>query len=329
MGRSDSKGKKRRARKQAPVRHPKRNTTSKTPPAAREAADRLRQALPKMQDFSAVAPPQYTAVFNATNSTHLCHQQKVELLGTMWHSIDGFRFQEQSLTDDELTHLAATFGFLVQPNACDIFVRLFAGIFRSMLSHKMAYCNNPEANRHFFAFVRLQHYNSLLGGRARGQLDTADLARALASLDVDLMIKVIDSLINSRRALLDAAMEEDKVAEDTVESPPAVTQPVTQPLSEFEKAAMALSCQMATHMVMEDTGLSNNGGVDDNDNQSKKAINDYLALPETNGIKWSKQLLQSLCEPLNAWIREKFVGKQEKQAVDEWTKVFGKMADRN
>lgn len=278
-----------------------------------------------MQDFSAVAPPQYTAVFNATNSTHLCHQQKVELLGTMWHSIDGFRFPEQSLTDDELTHLAVTFGFLVQPNACDVFVRLFTGLFRSMLSHKMAYCNNPEANRHFFAFVRLQHYNSLLVSKARGQLNKTDLARALASLDVDLMIKVIDSLIDGRRAFLDAEMEMDMVAEDTAESPPADT----QPLSEFEKAAMALSSQMAKHMVMEDTDQSNNGGIDeDNDNQSKKAINDYLALPETNGIKCSQHLVHTLWQSIDLWMREKFAGKQEKQAVDEWTKVFGTTVDR-
>lgn len=275
-----------------------------------------------MQDFSAVAPPQYMAAFTATDPFYLSHQEK--LLGTMWHSMEGFCFPEQSLADDELAYLAITFGFLVQRNACDIFVRLFTGLFHRMVSQKMAYCNNPGANRHFFAFVRLQHYNSLLG-KFRGHLDKPDLARALASLDVDLMIKVIDHLINGRRSFLDAEMEKEKKGEDTTESPPADT----QPLSEFEKAAMALSRQMAKHMVMEDTDRSNNGGIDDNDTQSKKALDDYLALPETNGIKWSKHLLQGLCQPIDAWMREKFVGKQEKQAVDEWTKVFGKKVDRN
>ncbi|KAJ9162261.1 hypothetical protein NKR19_g1416 [Coniochaeta hoffmannii] len=260
-----------------------------------------------MQDFNAMAPPPYLFAFNATPLPHLARHQII--LANMWQSMDGFDFPQHFLSADDLGSLAATFGFLVQSNACDTFTRLFTTLFTTMLSQKMAYCNNREAKRQFFAFVRLHTYNSLLATKLRQNISKPDMARALVSLDVHLMMKIIENMIQARRAYL------DKRAGRTA------TGPTTRPQSEFEKAATALSEQMANSLVMED--IDQQGGPDKNA-EAKKAVEEYLALPETQGVTWPKLLLERLCSNVDVWMGEKFVNKQEKQGADEWTKVFGK-----
>ncbi|KAB5572178.1 hypothetical protein GE09DRAFT_1216780 [Coniochaeta sp. 2T2.1] len=318
MGRSNLPTGKANENRREYVRHPDNRVakrTPKKPTTGIPAPTRPRLDLPRMQDFAAVAPAQFAFPPNPLITTRI---EKART--TIWQLIERFDFSEPPFDHAEMTKLSAAFGFVAdQPGAYDNFLRVFIGIFDRMSANKMAYCNNAEANATFFSFIRLQHYNGLLG-RARGDMTKPDQARALASIDVPLMTKVIETFIQARREFLEKKKEAVNDAKNTQAS-------LGRNETTFNEAAIALSFQLNKDLGLEVADL---GMTDPMDDKPKTAVDEWLsslAIPTaggSRGSKWSNALLARLRDSIDTWNREKFVQRQERQVVDEWGKMFRK-----
>jgi hypothetical protein len=216
--------------------------------------------------------------------------------------------------------LAAVFGFLAdQPEAHDTFLRLLHGLFERMQTQKLAYCNNAEANRMYFAFVRLQHYNGLLG-RQRNKTYKPTIARALASLNTELMIRVIQAFNDARRAYLskkEKGKDVDVSTEVLVDDPSRMQiSPVKPTPTSFNDVAMALSLQLDSNL-----GIDNGEGYSKN-MENTAPVNSWLSRNKPEESKWSKPLVEGLCNSIDTWNREKFVQKQESETFGSSTNTF-------
>ncbi|KAB5572294.1 hypothetical protein GE09DRAFT_1054407 [Coniochaeta sp. 2T2.1] len=320
MGRADVPTGKAKENRREHVRHPGNRVgkrTPKKPAPAVPTPTRPRLDLPRMQDFAAVAPAQFAFPPNPLINTRI---EKART--TTWQSLEGVDFSEPPFDHAEMTKLSAAFGFVAdQPGAHDNFLRAFIGLFDRMYGNKTAYCNNVEANATFYAFIRLQHYNGLLG-RARGDMTKPDQARALASIDTALMTKVVEALIHGRRQFLE---KKEETVKDPNNQQPAVGNKGTT--STFSQAATALSLHMNTGLGLEGMDSSDTGTTNDN---PRTAVDDWLSsltIPTAGGSagsKWSNHLLARPRDSIDTWNREKFVQRQERQIVDEWGRMFGK-----
>ncbi|KAB5572133.1 hypothetical protein GE09DRAFT_1282592 [Coniochaeta sp. 2T2.1] len=160
-------------------------------------------ALPSMTDFWAVAPVRSPAAKNQEDQDK--HHKLIEDARTdLWKTMTDFHFDTLPfLSHFEMYRLGLSFDFLpeLSKHAHGNFLLFLKSVFEWMADHTHAYSTEPEAKAVFYAFGRMEYYNCL-AAKPRSTRSRA-IASALASLDVQLFVKVIEAIVDARGAFLE------------------------------------------------------------------------------------------------------------------------------
>lgn len=328
----------RKAKLKQKIKHPvdkQKNHPKKPRQAAPEGA--IPEApLPRMSDFGAVAPVPHPVI----SDLRLLEQARTRL----WQSIPGFQFALPFLTLDETATLACSFGLLgASPKvAHDSLLVFLTELFDWMKGHEYAYCAEPNNKAIFYRFARLEYYNSLIPAAGiRNRLT----ACALASIDVPLLIKLVEGFVDARRAFYHVEDEKALEAIGTGARTPADTAVATlgvpmaksefkkatkesnKVMKEFEKAARALTARLERQLTFDTPGPENSVGElkgsvhEDQGLQTDKGVEGMEAI-KPQGNYWSTHLLKDLGIAVDRWIKcLKNQGKSGQRL--EWKMAFG------
>lgn len=255
----------------------------------------------------------------------------------------GFHFRLPFLNQEDTAKLTAAFPLLgASPKAAhDNLLNFLTELFDWMEGHEHAYCAEPGNKAIFYAFARLEYYNSLLPlGGGREKLATAC---ALAAMDVPLLVKLVEGFVDARRMFYNAQDEQALEAVTTGARNPAPNAngmagaPLTKSevrkarrasskvAREFEKAARALTARLenqlnighSEHQVT--TGCSGASADDDQGMQSDGGFEGRVA---ESKVYWSVHLLKSLGIAVDRWL-ECLENQGKYSRRSEWADVFG------
>lgn len=152
----------------------------------------------------------------------------------------------------------------------------------------------------------MEHYNSLLG-RFHGDSSKPKMARALASVDVNLLMKITEMLIRARHTFVGKQVN--------------------------EKGTAGLTSQIQSSLTLRETGSTrsevsgkteNRSNVDNNTDMPKDSKD--TAMKESTaseGNKWSGAWLKKLSVAIDNWTSDDIVRRTDKQCGNEWEKAFG------
>ncbi|KAJ9162264.1 hypothetical protein NKR19_g1415 [Coniochaeta hoffmannii] len=328
MGRSKNKPSQgKNAKRKERLKHPadktnQQHTSPKIPKSSRPERVTHPSTLPRMKHFGAVA--QISTTFDPL----LVERART----TLWQSMPGFHFGPLPfLTHDETATLTSAFGLLGDSPKLghDTFLVFLAELLDWMNAHEYAYCAQEEeeegqadGKRVFYAFGRLEYYNSLapLGGN-RNRVT----AHALAAIDVPLLIRLVEGFVRARRAFSDeetlealgaAPADESKLSKKQLKR---ASREASRAMNEFEKAARALTARLDSQLTMDD---GQDGLMEDEHNEADEGDEGAQETKKSRGSYWSSTLLKRLGVAVDRWL--KCLENQEKRAGGlQWENVFG------
>ncbi|KAB5535999.1 hypothetical protein GE09DRAFT_1141034 [Coniochaeta sp. 2T2.1] len=314
--------------------------------------------LPRMNDPFAAAPIHLrdNLGVHKANGTP---KTPIELVKRLWTSMPGFSFPPVSLSilnQDAIAKVVLNFNASASakstrhhytPGHHD-FLRFLVLFFERMKGHEYGYpgdTNSEDANAKafFFAFARMELYNVLVVERKTRGVSPAtarETARALASFEVSLLMRVVEGLVDGRRKFL---AEEDRRAllavatagnsttvagpqDGAARSEKAQRSAKKKAEAEFQKAGRAL-------VAMLGDGLTLGQGEDvDAEESGDRAVEEdkTMRTVEEDGMEESKQkvnylpqsLLKEVCSAVDDWIRHLDMVTSLDTRGQEWKKVF-------